>query len=295
MSVLFFGGCPGMPYDVHQRLYAKVPGRLLSLHSDYVQSSDRWLELSEEFNCRNIESMFDSGAFTAWAQQEPAIDVYWLRDKHREFDRLCSNRFKAVWFISLDIIPGRPGNDEPTDEEIVDAMRRSNFNHKVLQNALGDRVIPVFHQFEGPDRLEEVLAINPNYICISPQNGIREEFRRSWARDVFSKLNGAVWTHGLATTGGEMMETIDWRSVDSTTWAEHGWNGRIRIESEGRLKTLNWDTADDRMLKKVDEICDELEITPDMLRARDPYDRYLFNAHVMTEWSKRLHAREVLA
>jgi hypothetical protein len=123
MSLLFFGGCPGITsYDVHQQLYSKVPGRLLSLHPKYVNGSDLWLERAEEVDCSNMEVMFDSGAFTAWMKGERAIDVYPLRDKYREFDRLCSNRFKDVHFISLDIIPGRPGNDEPTDEEIAYAI-----------------------------------------------------------------------------------------------------------------------------------------------------------------------------
>jgi hypothetical protein len=45
-------------------------------------------------------------------------------------------------------------------------------------------------------------------------------------------------THGLATTGGEMMELIDWRSVDSTTWMLQAAMGKIRIDWEGQLIDL---------------------------------------------------------
>jgi hypothetical protein len=165
-------------------------------------------------------------------------------------------------------------------------------------------VIPVFHQHESPDRLQEVLAINPTYICVSPQNGIREKHRRSWARNVHAKLDGVVRTHGLATTGSEMMKSISWRSVDSKSWAFQAGMGDIMIEWEGRLKTLpigrrlpTRRKLDERMLKKVDEICAELElvarkrITRDTLRDCADY-RYLFNAHQMTQWSKRAFARE---
>jgi hypothetical protein len=166
-----------MPYDVHQRLYSRVPGRLLSLHENYLNGADRWLERAEEFDTSGMELMFDSGAFTAWNKRKPAIDVRWLRDQYRDFDELCTGRFKAVWFISLDVIPGRPGCT-PTQAEIVDAVRRSDRNNAVLKDAFGDRVIPVFHQGESFERLEEVLTINPSYICISPQNGFPEKRRR---------------------------------------------------------------------------------------------------------------------
>jgi len=67
------------------------------------------------------------------------------------------------------VIPGVPGR-KPTHEEIKDAVRRSDANHKVLQAEFGNRVIPVFHQGEHPDRLAEVMEINPTYIGISPQS-----------------------------------------------------------------------------------------------------------------------------
>jgi hypothetical protein len=286
-----------------------MAGRLLSLHPTALKGSARWLDLSNEFDTSKTELMLDSGAFSAWTKGQGAIDVHWLLDQYREFDRKCAKRFKAVHFISLDIIPGSPG-ERPTHDEIADAVRRSDDNHKVLQDAFGDRVIPVYHQEESSDRLAELQEINPSYVCISPQNGIIEEDRYEWARDVHAKLNGTINTHGLATTGGEMMETIDWRSVDSSTWVKTAAYGGIKIEWKGRLTTLlisedslargkslaHFDTLadDDDRLKMVGEIRDELGITPHMLRTRDTY-RYLFNAHVMTEWSKRPHAREALA
>jgi hypothetical protein len=308
VTILFFSGYPGMPYDVHQRLYSKVPGRLLSMHAKYVEPSRRWLWRSQDFDTSDMEVMIDSGAFTAWTQGEPAIEVRPLLDLYRWVDRLTGNRFKVVWFISLDVIPGVPGR-KPTDGEIKDAVRRSDANHKVLQAEFGNRVIPVFHQGEHPDRLLEVMEINPTYIGISPQNQKFEELRWRWARNVHDQLRSKIMTHGLATTGGTMMELIEWRSVDSTTWVLQAAMGKIRFEWEGQLIDLgisegssaryklgaHFDTlVDDRKLKLIDEICDKLDITSDMLRARDSY-RYLFNAYTMTEWSKRLHAREVLA
>jgi hypothetical protein len=308
MTVLFFSGYPGMPYDVHQRLYSKVPGRLLSMHPIYVNGSGRWLWRSQDFDTSDMELMVDSGAFTAWNKEDPAIDVHPLLDLYRWVDRLAGNRFKAVWFISLDVIPGVPGR-EPTHDEIKDAVYRSDENHEALRQVFGNRVIPVFHQGEHPDRLLEVMEINPIYIGISPQNQIFEERRWRWARNVHELLKGEkIMTHGLATTGGTMMETIDWRSVDSTTWVLQAAMGKIRFEWEGQLIDLgisegssgdyklgkHWDTVtDDDMLNCVHEICDKLDITTHMLRARDTY-RSLFNAHTMMEWSKRMHAGDKL-
>jgi hypothetical protein len=172
-------------------------------------------------------------------------------------------------------------------------------------------VIPVFHHHESLERLHQVQEINPSYIGISPQNGYHEEDRWKWACNVHLLLKDAIETrglktHGLATTGNMMLEAIDWRSVDSTSWVWAAKNGRIIIEWEGQRRTLpiskesparqkfgamHWDiVADDRVLKRVNKICDKLSIKPDMLRVHHYY-RYLFNAHVMTEWSKRLHAR----
>jgi hypothetical protein len=309
VTVPFFSGSPGMPYNLHQRLYSKVPGRLLSMHPRYVNGAGRWLWRSQKFNCGNMEIMFDSGAFTAWNQKEPAIDVHELLDLYRWVDRLCSDRFKSVWFVSLDVIPGVPGQEELTDDEIKDAVYRSDANHKVLKDAFGDRVIPVFHQGEHPERLLEVQEINPSYICVSPQNQLDEELRWRWARNVHDQLRSKIRTHGLATTGGEMMELIDWRSVDSTTWVLQAAMGKIRFEWEGRLLDLpisegsspryklgkHWDTLTDHdMRKRVHEICDELSderftLTPDMLRARDTY-RYLVNVDQTIKWAKRLRA-----
>jgi hypothetical protein len=299
-----------MPDDVHRRLYARVPGRLLSLHESSVVSSRRWLERAEQFDTRDIEVMFDSGAFTAWTKEHDAIDVYWLLKQYRRFDALCGRRFKAVWFISLDVIPGSPGR-LPTRGEIADAIRRSDLNHRVLKDVFGDRVIPVFHQGEGLERLLELRQINSSYIGVSPQNQIHEAQRRRWAHDVHAKLKGTVATHGLATTGGEMMQMIDWRSVDSASWVMQGANGRVMIEWDGQLLTLpisersskrlrlgrHWDTVafhNKGVRKLVEEICAGLEISPEHLRADHAY-RLLFNAHVMTEWSKRPLAREVIA
>jgi hypothetical protein len=290
-----------MPYDLHQRLYAKVPGRLLSMHRKYVNGAGRWLFRSEKFDCSNMELMMDSGAFTAWVKEEPAIDVHEVLDRYRWVDRLAANRFRNIWYVTLDVIPGVPGR-KPTSDEIKNAVYRSDLNHAVLKDAFGDRVIPVFHQGEHPERLIEVQEINPSYICVSPQNQLDEERRWRWARNVHDQLRSKIWTHGLATTGGTMMELIDWRSVDSTTWVLQAAMGKIRFEWEGRLIDLpisegsssryklgkHWDTVtDDDMLKRVREICDELGITPRMLRAHDTW-RYLFNVHALVEWSKRL-------
>jgi hypothetical protein len=292
----------------HQRLYAMVPGRLLSMHARYVHGSGRWLTRSREFDTSNMEIMVDSGAFSAWNKEEPDnIDVRPLLDLYRWVDRLAGNRFKDVRYISLDVIPGVPGR-KPTHDEIKEPVRRSDENHRVLQDVFGDRVLPVFHQGEHPDRLAELMEINPTYIGISPQNQLFEELRRHWARNVHDQLRSKIMTHGLATTGGTMMELIDWRSVDSTTWVLQAAMGKIRFEWESQLIDLgisegsstryklgeHFDTlVDDRKLKLIDEICDKLDITPHMLRKRDTY-RYLFNAHTMTERSKRLRARDKL-
>jgi hypothetical protein len=304
-----------MPPGVGRQLYSKMGGRLLSLHKKDVSSSESWLKGTNDdkfgFDTSEMELMFDSGAFTAWTKGEPPSDVYPLRDQYRKFDDLARDRFKALWLVSLDVIPGAYGRD-PTNDEIKDAMRRSDANHKVLQAEFGSRVIPVYHQHESLERLHEVQEINPFYIGISPQNGYHEKDRFQWARNVHSLLKDAIETrglktHGLATTGSIMMETIDWRSVDSTSWVWAAANGRIIFEWEGRRRTLpisaksparkkfgasHYDIVpDDRVRKLVDEICAELDITSDMLRAHHYY-RYLFNAHTMMEWSKRPFAHQ---
>jgi hypothetical protein len=310
MSVLFFSGSPAMDDGMHHRLYSNVEGRLLSMHRTSLTESTRWLERAHEFDTSNMEVMLDSGAFSAWTKGEPPIDVRWLLDQYRRFDRLTGDRFKLVWYLNLDVIPGAYGRT-PTDDEVRDCIRRSDANHKVLQAEFGIRVIPVFHQHESLERLREVQEINPFYNGISPQNGCREEHRWRWAREVHLLLKDAIETrglktHGLATTGSMMLEAIDWRSVDSTSWVWAAANGRIIIEWEGQRRTLpisaksparhkfgaaHWDiVADDRVLKMVDKICAELDIKSDMLRAHYSY-RALFNAHVMIGWSKRLFAR----
>ena len=90
----------------------------------------------------------------------------------------------------------------------------------------------MFHQGEGAARLLEVVDQAKGYLCLSPNNRKPEEERRRWAqlsRMALSDLGCDVQTHGLATTGNDMIREASLMSGDSAAWNEHGFYGAVDL------------------------------------------------------------------
>jgi hypothetical protein len=178
----------------------------------------------------------DSGAFSVWnAGGELHLDDYlvFLRD----FDKKHRSKFKEVWYVNLDVIPGKQG-ESPTPDQIAKACEDGYKNYEIMRNEF-DNVIHVYHEGDDPDYLRKMINEGAKYIGISPSNDVMTGPRQVWLDQAFHKLkeHPHIRTHGFAVTSFELMKTFDWFSVDSTSWFMIGMYGKlcIPLDRQGHL------------------------------------------------------------
>lgn len=226
----FFSGTPRN--DAYQRQEdSQCTHRLFSCHDSYLKAVMKWMANAREHEKIPHTIMLDSGAFTAWNKGHSTS----LDEVYRAYDmvmEIAHDMFAEIWMVNLDKIPGECGRD-PTPEELDEAVEISDVNLIKLQERFGERILPVFHQGESTDRLHEVKA-QADYICISPRNDMPEKLRVRWSMDVHAILDGKK-THGLATTGNNMMRNVPWYSVDSAAWILRAGYGMAFFCIDGKL------------------------------------------------------------
>lgn len=181
------------------------------------------------------ELMLDSGAFTAWSKGDE-VQLDHLMQVYGNMLEQYGPHMKEIWLINLDKIPGSPGRTAG-EQEIDEAIAISDANFEKLVTAFGDRVLPVFHQNENEQRLKEVVDMAP-YICISPRNDLPEKSRVSWSQYVHG-LHPGMKTHGLATTGSQMLTTVPWHSADSASWVFAGAMGGITVLLDQKMVSIS--------------------------------------------------------
>lgn len=254
--------------------YAKVDGsgyqeledslcdcRLFSLHGSYQSAVLRWVDNVPLDRSRPYPKiiMLDSGAFTAWNNgHETSVDE--VIQAYDQFLERAGDRFDEYVAINLDKIPGKKGVD-PTPEEIDEAIRVSDVNFKILSERYPFPILPVYHQGESDERLFEVADMvkdTTGYICISPRNDLAEKQRVIWSRRAHMILNerygkGVIKTHGLATTGNEMIMQVPWYSIDSAAWVLHGGYGMVDIYEDARQRYKNYFVSYDSDKHKRDD------------------------------------------
>lgn len=183
--------------------------------------------------------MLDSGAFTGWNQGHP-VTIEEVFKQYDAFMELAGDKFEQIWMINLDVIPGERGRD-PTPDEIKQAIETSDKNYAILEAKYGERILPVFHQGEDRDRLHDCAAMvdgKSDYICVSPRNDVAEVHRVRWSEEYHAYLHDEYpfcRTHGLATTGVEMIRRVPWYSGDSAAWVQHGGFGMIDVVHESAM------------------------------------------------------------
>lgn len=225
--------------DEHQALEDTLcTHRLFSMHGPYQVAVLKWLELlkkrleAEPDTVYPKAIMLDSGAFTAWNAGK-TTELFKVIDAYNKFMERADGIFDEIWMINLDVIPGERGR-APTHEEIVEALRVSDENLPQLVDVFGERILPVFHQGEPVERLYELAEqVNQSrYFCVSPRQGLHDSRRKDWAQRMhyYLKLRYPEWrTHGLSTTGVEMIKGIHWYSIDSAAWVLHAGFGKVDI------------------------------------------------------------------
>lgn len=196
---------------------------------------DRCIELGVS---KEQTMLMDSGAFTAWSLGHPMtldklLPIYeHIQDKY-------APHFKEIWYINLDVIPGSR-QQAPTEEQLAQALIDSDVNYHRLEDSVGRYILPVFHQGEPWERLEECISMSPNYICVSPRQTVSEGHRIAWLQQVELRRPHGLRMHGLATTGARSIRACDWFSVDSASWVIIGGLGGVLIpDGSGWIRSLN--------------------------------------------------------
>lgn len=293
----YFSGAMGRRGIECDRVAERITHRLCSCHGNYIREAHYWAELIANNGGPGKELLLDSGAFTAWSKGHQ-VDINDLIRTYGELVDKYKHRVKHVWLINLDVIPGSPGRTAGK-EEIDAAIKQSDINFKILTRVFGDIVLPVFHQNEDERRLAEVAAM-ADYICVSPRNDVVEKYRIEWAQYVHSLIPGKK-THGLATTGEQMMLRVPWYSVDSATWLYIGAMGNVNYLYNNQLNTISisnespsrfdmyahYETSPDLVKQAVQQRASLYDIGIDDLK-KDHMARKLMNGLETVEWLKLL-------
>jgi hypothetical protein len=276
------------------------PWRLQSCYPGYMRSTHLWAQGATSAAPGEIEMMFDSGAFTAWGKGE----VIKLDDLMRAYDDIIEkyeHGLKAVWLINLDIIPGARGVTAPQCE-IDAAMLQSDANFEVLQKRYGHRVLPVYHQNEPVAQLHRISQ-SADYICVSPRNDLPEGDRIRWSLEAHDLLPKGKKTHGLATTGRNMLTRVPWYSADSASWIFCGANGGIMVLIGNKFKIVtvsaanpkaeeidgHYDTMPRAMQQVIEERVANHGMTMEQLRDPKGYGwRMIFNAREIVQFCSEL-------
>lgn len=235
---VFLSGVDGFK-GYEDKLIQSTEWRLFSIHGSYVKFAEKWLNQAHALkHLPNVTVLLDSGAFTAWSKGEE-MPLSEVQHNYRRMFKAVAPHCKAMWAINLDKIPGEKGRSA-THEELVEAVRISDEHYKILSDEFGDAIMPVFHQDESIERLHECCEQNPVRICVSPRNDVAESHRRPWAARVHMELDRhpGIWTHGLAATGVDMMTTIPWGSVDSSTHIQVASYGGVLYPYRGKMKVI---------------------------------------------------------
>ena len=236
---LYFAG--SAPLKVDEYLVEKGYNRLFSQLNDRSRLK-RWMGYKDQHP--GMKLFVDSGAFSAYTKgKEIDLDDYiaYLNEYGRYFDVM----------VQVDYIPGK-SNVVQDRQVYLDAPRVSweNFLHmrERLDRSLWDRFIPVFHEGEDFSWLENMLRYKDadgrplQYIGISPHTETTTDRRLVFCKEVFQRIkriNPEVKTHGFGMTALNILQYIDFTSVDSTTWLKGAIYGTVLIPRHNKLAAMN--------------------------------------------------------
>jgi hypothetical protein len=172
-----------------------------------------------------VSLMLDSGAFSAWRQGDP-IDL-------KAYTKFCASHMDHLrCCVSLDVMPGRPGEQRST-KQTEEAAAQGWKNYLYMRDA-GLDPVPVYHMGERRYWLEKMLGEGCTYVGLGGVALAGDKARRPWLDEVFGFLCGskgytAIRTHGFGITSTGMMSRYPWASVDSVSWMKQGVVGSIIV------------------------------------------------------------------
>lgn len=249
---LYFAG--SAPLEVDEFLVKKGYNRLFSQLNDRSRIK-RWMDYKNQNP--NMRLFVDSGAFSAYTKgKEIDLEDYisYLNEYGKYFNVM----------VQVDYIPGK-SNVVQDRQVYLDAPRISweNFLHMRdrVDKSLWDRFIPVFHEGEDFKWLDNMLNYRDAdgkplaYIGISPHTETTTDRRLMFCKEVFRRirrLNPEVKTHGFGMTALNILQYIDFTSVDSTTWLKSAIYGTILVHRHNKLAAMN---VGERTTGAADHFC----------------------------------------
>ncbi len=175
-----------------------------------------------------MKIILDSGAFSAWMKQTE-INI-------ADYAKFCLERLDQVdYIVNLDVIPGKYGDKNPSEKELIRSTLKGweNYNYLVNQGIPEDKLIHVFHQGENFESLDYIINIAKlKYIGLSPANDRTTAEKIEWldmCMDHVCDSNGIpkLKFHGFGVTSMPILFRYPWFSVDSTSWVQFGKYGMV--------------------------------------------------------------------
>lgn len=173
-----------------------------------------------------MKIILDSGAFSAWMKQTE-INI-------ADYAKFCLERLDQVdYIVNLDVIPGKYGDKNPSEQELERAASEGYFNYNLLYSygIPREKLIHVFHQGERFFHLDEMVK-EMDYIGLSPANDRTTTEKIEWldmCMDHVCDSNGIpkLKFHGFGVTSMPIMFRYPFFSVDSTSWVQFGKYGMV--------------------------------------------------------------------
>ena len=173
----------------------------LSILESYYYA-DEWTEWTIP---RLKNFMLDSGVFTMAYGSGMKVDFDEYTDRYIEF--INRNNVKLFFEMDIDDLAGLPKAEE---------LRRK------IERGTGKQPIPIFHKNRGKDYFVDMCKNYP-YVAIGGIAGKGNMAKRKeympyfkWFIDTAHKYGAKI--HGLGFTDLKALETINFDSVDSTSW-----------------------------------------------------------------------------
>ena len=188
---------------------------LLSYH--YIQHTNLAEVLAEHFTKPYPEVFLDSGAFSAFSQGA-SVDI----------KSYCAYiyRFKSLLTVysNLDVIGDAKGTYD---------------NQRILEQE-GLHPLPVFHVGEEWEYLEEYTERYP-YIALGGMVPYLRDHKYNlmpWLAKCFRVAKGRAVYHGFGCTSWQLISSLPWHSVDSSTWSRGIRYGEISIFDKNQGKFI---------------------------------------------------------
>jgi hypothetical protein len=204
--------------------FEKYPGKFSFLIS-YYYINDKHLEFIKKYRSLFKNIMLDSGAFSAWTQEDP-IDL----EKYCEYIKLHHQWFST--YVALDVIRDPKGGE-------------CSFDNFLIMRNKGLSPMPCFHPLFDEYKWFAEYAKHETYIGLGGMAG-KDTDRNAQYRlldKVFTDIdkerkNKFIKTHGFGIGSPKLVERYPWFTCDSSVILQISvkgmvrWHGRVFSVSE---------------------------------------------------------------